>query len=201
MRLADAEPTGRDSPVPAPGCLGIELDRANLSVCLPEGVQLDPGGIGKGFAADLVALELIASGCERVCVNVGGDVRVAGAADPAGWIVAIEDPRLRGAEIARVALQAGAVASTSRRARVWRLDGVEHHHLIDPATGQQGDGAYIGVSVIAGECWWADALCKAVYLAGEAEAATVLVAGGAVGIMVRPDGRVHGSPGIAEFLR
>lgn len=43
-------------------------------------MRIDLGGIGKGYAADLIAAELIAAGAEGVSVNLGGDLRVAGVA-------------------------------------------------------------------------------------------------------------------------
>src|SRR5260370_21488006 len=60
------------------GCAGIELDAALCAVRLPAGVGFDPGGIGKGLAADLVVDELLASGASGACVHLGGDTRVAG---------------------------------------------------------------------------------------------------------------------------
>src|SRR5579871_32055 len=46
----------------APGCRGILLDRDLRTVFLPPGVGFDPGGIGKGLAADLVVALLMAKG-------------------------------------------------------------------------------------------------------------------------------------------
>ena len=58
------------------GCTDIVVRDA--SVRLPPGVGFDPGGIGKGLAADLVVAEVMAGGAEGVCVNLGGDLRVRG---------------------------------------------------------------------------------------------------------------------------
>ena len=61
---------------------------------MPEGIGLDPGGIGKGLAADLAVRELRAAGTGGVLVALGGDIACAGRApDPAGWLVDIEDLR------------------------------------------------------------------------------------------------------------
>ena len=60
------------------GAHRIEVDDDAGTVRIPDGVGFDPGGIGKGLAADLVAEELVELGAAGVCVNVGGDVRVAG---------------------------------------------------------------------------------------------------------------------------
>src|SRR5262249_52138131 len=85
-------------PDAAPGddrCLGaplIEVDPVAGLVRVPAGVGFDPGGIGKGLAADVVAREL-ADRVDGLCVNIGGDLRLLGAA-PEGpaWGVEVEDP-------------------------------------------------------------------------------------------------------------
>src|SRR5262249_59958631 len=61
------------------GCAGIHVDEQVDVVRLPAGVGFDPGGIGKGYAADRVVGRLMSRGARGACVNVGGDIRVAGA--------------------------------------------------------------------------------------------------------------------------
>ncbi len=51
-----------DEATPTPGCGGIELDATVGAIRLPPGVAIDLGGIGKGRAADLLALELVERG-------------------------------------------------------------------------------------------------------------------------------------------
>ena len=73
----------------APGLDRVVRSREKRTVCLPIGVRLDPGGIGKGLAADVVARELVASGAAGATVNVGGDIRMIGVPDSSrGWVVA-----------------------------------------------------------------------------------------------------------------
>jgi ApbE family len=116
------------------GWAGVVVDAAGSSVALPAGVGLDPGGIGKGCAADLVAEELRAAGAAGVSVNLGGDLRVEGRAPGGGsWVVGIEQP-LRPGPAATVTLARGAVATSSRVRRAWGRAGDRRHHLIDPAT-------------------------------------------------------------------
>ena len=106
--------TGRD----VPGCDGVHVDRAVGTVRLPDGVQLDLGGIGKGAAVDR-AIELLRPLVRGAIVDLGGDLRVWG--DPPndrGWSVAVEDVRT-GAEAARLWLAAGAVATSTTQRRRW----------------------------------------------------------------------------------
>jgi FAD:protein FMN transferase len=146
----------------APGCGGIVLDAATRSVTLPSGVTLDPGGIGKGLAGDIVARELLAAGAEGVMVDLGGDVRVAGV-PPSGdsWAIAIADPHDDDRDLTLLRLLDGAVATSSTLHRAWNIgDGATAHHLIDPATGRSRNGRIVAVTVVAGEGWWAEVSTK-----------------------------------------
>jgi thiamine biosynthesis lipoprotein len=144
----------------------IEVDDRAGTVRLPPGVGFDPGGIGKGLAADLVVRELLAEGAEGACVNVGGDVRVRGPAPDGGeWRIGIEDPR-GGPPLAVVGLSDGAVATSSRARRRWLGDGGELHHLVDPLTGTSACTPVLAASVVAAEGWRAEVLAKAAFLDG-----------------------------------
>ena len=60
---------------------------------LAAGTGFDPGGIGKGLAADIVCREMRQAGADGVCVNLGGDVRVSGTSpDGPAWTIGVEHP-------------------------------------------------------------------------------------------------------------
>ncbi len=91
---------GRDSreataplPAAAPGLAGITLDTTASTVTLPAGTRFDPGGIGKGYAADLLCAQLRAGGAAGACVNIGGDLRASGTPPRGGpWMIAVPIP-------------------------------------------------------------------------------------------------------------
>lgn len=171
----------------------IEIDETLGRVALPKGARFDPGGIGKGLAADFVVDELRALGAAGVCVNLGGDVRVSGVApDSESWLVAVrdcgdDDP------IAMLSLADGAVATTSRSRRRWQSTaGDEFHHIIDPDTGTSAHTPVLHATAVASKGWQAEVLSKVAFLdrsAGinlaEQVGATALVAT-AFGIAVGP---------------
>lgn len=162
------------------------------SVRLEPGTGFDPGGIGKGLAADLLVADLIDAGAEGASVNVGGDLRVAGRAPTDdGWVVAVEDPWEPGHELGRCALRSGAVATSSRCDRTWRRDGVEHHHLVDPRTGRSARTGLAAVTVVAGEGWLAEVVTKAAFVAGRDGAAEVVRSTGTAAWLVADDGSVE----------
>ena len=165
-------------------------------VRLPAGVGIDVGGIGKGLAADLVARELLESGAAGALVNLGGDVRVVGDPPTAdGWVVEIEDPLEPDNAIARLSLRDGGVATSSTRRRRWTRANQAMHHIVDPGTGQPTSGALIGVTVVAPTASWAEALTKAVMVAGDL---TPVHDATATAIAVSGDGTRLASPELQE---
>jgi FAD:protein FMN transferase len=181
-----------------PACDGIETGPG--WVRLPAGSGFDPGGIGKGLAADIVVAELMAAGASGACVNLGGDLRVAGEGPGGGtWTVAVEHPASP-EPIARLGLADGAVATSTTLRRRWRVGGELRHHLIDPRTGAPSATGVDLAAVVTGQAWVAEVLAKAVLLAGWRGAPAVLAGTGAEALTVAVGGRICTTPGLSAFL-
>lgn len=194
-RLPGAPPRRR----PAWRWRAIAVDPAASTVTLPGGVGFDPGGIGKGYAADLVVAELLRQGAAGVCANLGGDLRVEGK-PPVGrcWRVAIEHPLWR-RPAATVGLHGGAVATSSRTRRAWGPPDDRRHHLIDPTTGLPAQTGVAAASVIAAQAWQAEVLAKALFLGGLGDGFALLDRYGCDGLLIDDHGAVHQSPGFCRF--
>lgn len=154
---------------PAPGMSAVVVDTADSTVTLPQGIGLDPGAIGKGLAADIVAAELVSAGAHRVLVNLGGDIAVAGPADDdTPWHIGVEDERARrGSDerLDRVLAVAGpraGVATSTTMKRRWAQG--RRHHVIDPRTGNVSTGDLAQVTVVAGSASEAEVLATAALL-------------------------------------
>jgi thiamine biosynthesis lipoprotein len=217
----DLGPAGGDTPSPlTSGAAGIGIDGDRVR--LPAGVGFDPGGIGKGLAADLVVAELLAAGAAGACVNLGGDLRLAGRppagpsgdappadglagdAPPAGrppaWTVAVEHPAAS-EPLALLGLEDGAVATSTTLRRRWTAPGGEvRHHLIDPWTGAPSTSDLTLAAVVAADAWAAEVLAKAVLLRGSAQAFDLVAGLGADALTVDAHGVVRATPGLAAFL-
>lgn len=179
----------------------MQVDRVRGSVRLPDGVMLDPGGIGKGLAADIVADELRRAGAAGALVNVGGDLRVCGRAPfSGGWLVGIEDPFDRAKRIAVHRLGDGGVATTTPVHRRWSRPGHPFHHVIDPRTGAPPPTDVASVTVLASHAWQAEVVAKAAALAGASEGVDLIDDLGLSGIVVSVDRRVMLSSRVGAFL-
>jgi FAD:protein FMN transferase len=124
---------------------------------LDDGVRLDFGGIGKGYAADRAAEVLAIAG--PCLVNAGGDIAVRDGA----WPIAVQTAT----GSLTVELTSGALATSGRDRRRWQRGGRELHHIIDPATGTSADGDLDRITVVASDAVAAEVWAKALFLAGE----------------------------------
>jgi thiamine biosynthesis lipoprotein len=142
---------------------------------LPAGTALDPGGIGKGLAADLVVEEIETKFGRGSLVSIGGDVSVGGdGPEGLGWRVVVLDP-MRQAPIAEVRLARGGVATSSTKLRRFAEPDSDrmHHHLLDPATLAPIANGTAGATVIAGSAAWAEILTKLLMVGGRSALTTL----------------------------
>ena len=177
----------------------IRTDRSAGTVELPTAVGFDPGGIGKGFAADLVVERLMLDGAEGACVNLGGDVRVEGQAPDGGaWAVGIRDP-FGPATTTVVGLRSGAVATSTRTRRTLGAPAARRHHLIDPSSGRPAWNGLASATVIAAEGWQAEVLAKAAFVAGPGAGIDLLERAGIDGLTVDDGGTVRCTAGFGRL--
>jgi thiamine biosynthesis lipoprotein len=197
--LVAGEVTTLDEPVAVLGLAGLDVVPAINAVTLPPGVSFDPGGIGKGLAADLISALLLEAGAAGALVNLGGDLRARGRGpDPEGWVITVPDPLDPAEELLRLTIPEGAVATSSRLERRWRTSDGEAHHLIDPATGRPVETDVVALTVVASEAWWAEALSKALFLAGPAGLVEI---DDVHAVLVTADGRRHATSDLEATLR
>ena len=195
-------------------CDAIELDADERTVRLPAGTMLDPGGIGKGLACDLVAAQLLAGGAAGALVDLGGDVRVTGESpDGTCWTIAVDDAFVdpygdeRADEVSRLHLLDGVVATSSTLRRRWEHDDpADHrrrtvHHLLDPHTGQPADTGIVAATVVAADAVTADVVAKAALVAGRLEGPAIIDALDTAGLLVTESGDLLATSNLARFTR
>jgi thiamine biosynthesis lipoprotein len=169
--LTAVAPTGTVVRVPIPGWRRIELDAPGRRVRIAPGVRVDLGATAKARTADRAAAEITARTGSGCLVSLGGDIAVAGPAPDGGWRIRVEDvtgdpeaPPTGPCTV--VTIRDGALATSSTRARRWRRDGVELHHLLDPRTGLPPRRWWRTVSVAAGSCVDANTVSTAAVVRG-----------------------------------
>ncbi len=179
----------------------ITLDTDRSVVALPVGTSLDPGGIGKGLAADIVIDELLAAGARGALVEVGGDLAVGGLS-PTGtsWLIAVREGPLDDASRTVLRLTSGGVATSTTRRRTWFSNSDKrHHHLIDPATMRPSTTGARTCSVVAGSAAMAEAFTKVAF-ATDPSSALEEFNGRGLGAQIMTDtGQAHTSHAWSRF--
>ena len=122
-------------------------------ITLPEGMEIDFGGVGKEYAVDRVADWAAAQTACPVLVNFGGDLRCTGAQPEAGaWLVGIESVEQFGEAARRIELKSGALATSGDARRHIELEGRRYGHIFDARTGWPAPDAPRSITVAASTC-------------------------------------------------
>jgi FAD:protein FMN transferase len=140
-------------------------------VRIAPGVRVDLGATAKARTADLAAAEIAERTGGGCLVSLGGDIAVAGPPPDGGWPIRVEDvtgdPEAPpSGPCSVVTIRDGGLATSSTRARRWRRNGVELHHLLDPRTGLPPERSWRTVSAAAGTCVDANTVTTAVIVRG-----------------------------------
>ncbi|MEY2698653.1 MAG: hypothetical protein RL720_609 [Actinomycetota bacterium] len=182
-----------------PGNLaGIEF--TDDTVIVPLGTTLDPGGIGKGFAADLIAEFALAHGAFGVMAELGGDIVVLGdAPDGVAWRLGVENPFDESEHVCIVRLQRGAIATSSQLKRRFGDESAQTHHLIDPLTQVSAHSPAQTVTVIASSGARAEALTKRGFVESHETYLNWLPTVGAAGLIILADGSQQQSPNWSTY--
>ena len=173
--------------------IATSIDVENSAITLPTGLTLDPGGLGKGLAADIVASELRELGAEGVCISIGGDIRCAGIGPIDGaWSIPVASPFVASEVLATATLFDGAIATSSLDAKTWSVGNKAMHHVLNPKTGlplQRLPDQVVQSTVIGAEAVWAEVFATVVLVAGAVEGFTQVEAAGLAALAVFADGR------------
>jgi len=152
------------------GYMSLELDADTSTAWFQkDGMKVDLGAVGKGYAVDRAVAILRDSGIERAIVDAGGDLRLLGGKPGKGtWRIGIRHPRKPGKLLVSLDLADASIVTSGDYERFFVADGKRYHHLIDPATGQPARGCQ-NVTVIAVKAAEADALATAAFVMGARE--------------------------------
>ncbi len=173
----------------APSSLEIEIDGTSLYSRNPA-VQLDFGGVAKGYAVDIASDMLRAQGIDSAIINAGGDLRAIGSHGDRPWKIAVRAPG--GGVLGSLETGPDESVFTSGVYERFRQENEKRYpHILDPRSGWPVQ-ELTSVTVIAGEGLLADAAATALTVAGLDDWSGVAKALGLDQVMiVDGSGRVH----------
>jgi thiamine biosynthesis lipoprotein len=146
----------------------VVLDRQNGTVhFLKAGVELDPGGIGKGYAVDRMIEKLKEQGIQSAMISAGSSSIYGLGAPPndTGWTVKIRNPRSYRETVAEVKLNDDSLSTSADYEKFFEADGKMYGHIMDPRTGYPAEGV-LSVSVRAPRTIDSEAWTKPFFILG-----------------------------------
>src|SRR5579871_596707 len=144
----------------------LRLDpHARTAQLLMPGMQLDLGGIGKGYADDCAQQTLRRYGISRALVQAGGDIVVSGPPPgQAGWKIQVANAS-KAANAPLLLFSNTAISTSGDDEQFVEIDGKRYSHIVDPRTGQALTDR-IAVTIIARDGLTSDGLSTAVSVLG-----------------------------------
>lgn len=161
--------------VPSDDELDVLLEKVDYSkilleentVTVPDGMELDLGGIAKGYTSDRLMELFQREGVHSAIVSLGGNVQAFGRKpDGSLWRVAIQDPEKPDSYIGSLSIENMAVVTSGSYQRYFERDGVTYHHIIDPSEGRPADNGLSSVTIITESGMLGDALSTALFVLG-----------------------------------
>ena len=171
------------------GCITLEGNEARL----PAGMEIDLGGIAKGYIADRVAELLREGGAETALLNFGGNiVTTAPKPDGSPWRIGLQSPGGAWGEDywAVTELGAGTVVTSGVYERGFELGGKRYHHILDPRTGYPAESGLLSVTIRGSESMTADGLATAALVLGAEKGIALASRFGCQAIALCEDDRV-----------
>ncbi len=185
----------------------IRINEEDSEVYLEvRGMELDLGGIAKGYAADRAIEVIKGMGIKAALVAVAGDIRGFGLR-PNGqpWHIGIQDPRPPDdnpdSVFATLYLRDMAISTSGDYQRFFIKDGKRYHHIIDPKTGYPSESSIISASVIADRGFMTDGLSTAMFIFPPERAITLLESLGVDGVIVDINKRVYLTEGLEGKIK
>jgi len=145
------------------------LDTAKQTVSFDRsGVNLDPGGIGKGYAVDRMVDVLKQKGISIALVSASGSsIYGLGAppTEPRGWKIEIRDPKNERLSVAEVFLKNESLSTSGNYEKFFKAEGRIYAHIMDPRTGYPAQGM-LSVSLLTPRTIDSEAWAKPFFING-----------------------------------
>jgi FAD:protein FMN transferase len=173
-------------------------------------VQLDFGGIGQGYGADVITEFLKSKGINDMLVELGGEGMAIGRnlKTDKPWTIGILDPNSTLDNQffkAYITLENKSFTTSGNYFNYREVDGKKYSHTIDPITGFPAQHAILSASIFSADCTTADAWDTALMVMGHERAIELLKQHpeiDALLIYTSPQGKMetYNTPGIASHL-
>lgn len=170
----------------------IILDEKAGTVSVPENVEIDLGGIAKGYAGKKAAEKLRSMGVESALLNLGGNIQTVGSKpDGSAWGVSICNPENSSEQLCRIEVVDKAVVTSGGYQRYFEDKGKKYHHIINPKNGCPVENGLTSVTVVDEDGMLCDALSTTLFVLGRDKALEYCEKYGVEAILITDDKKIY----------
>lgn len=154
-------------------CNILDLDGTTATLRQAD-MEVDLGGIAKGYAAGQAEQVIRDHGIESALLDLGHNITVIGSKpDGNAWRIAVQDPVDSDSMVGVLSLRDCSAVTSGGYQRYFEQDGQIYHHIIDPRTGYPAASGIVSATVVCPDPGLADILSTAVFVLGVEDALTL----------------------------
>jgi FAD:protein FMN transferase len=162
-----------------------------------EGMRIDLGGIGKGYAVDRGIAILQGRGIQHALVSAGGDSRIIGDRMGRPWMIGIRNPDDKQKVVTRIPIVNSAMSTSGDYERYFDEGGIRYHHIIDPRTGHSASKVR-SATILGPTATETDGMSKTAFVLGPEKALEIINRMPQYdAVFVTPEGKILYSNGLA----
>lgn len=183
------------------GSDALTLDGTEASLT-KSGMEVDLGGIAKGYAAGQAEQILRDRGVTSALLDLGHNITVIGSKpDGSAWRIAVQDPADASGTVGVLSLRDLSAVTSGGYQRHFEQDGQIYHHIIDPRTGYPARSGILSATVICSDPALGDLLSTAAFVLGAEDALALWrTEGGFDLLLVTEENTVIVTEGVADLF-
>ncbi|MFD3157152.1 FAD:protein FMN transferase [Haloimpatiens sp. FM7330] len=164
-----------------------------------KGMEIDLGGIAKGYAADKLKKIIKDRGITSAFINLGGNVDVIGnKTDGSPWKIGIQNPiKDKGQYMGILTVSDKSIVTSGNYERYFIKNNKRYHHIFDIKTGYPAEKGLISATIVSDNSIDGDALSTSAYVLGLDKAINLIESlNGIEGIFITKDKKVYVTSGL-----
>lgn len=189
----------------------VKINVETKTLVKPKELQIDLGGIGKGFIIDKISNFLKSKNYNDFCVDAGGDMYLAGKDIENKynyWAIELEDPFLAledkridiSVEFPTLIISNKAIATSGTNKRRWLYENKEKNHIINPQSATSLINELICTTVIGDYTVFADIMAKVLLIKGTGEGMKYCNENNIAGIFVTKTKEIYFSDAAQKYV-
>lgn len=150
----------------------VVIDETEKRVTIPKNMEIDLGGIGKGYSANKIRDYLTSENINHAIINLGGNILLIGSKSKSDdWTIGLQDPNKdAGLSYILLSLSNTSIVTSGTYERFFEKDGIRYHHILSSKTLYPAQSDIISSTIISKNSTLCDVLSTTCFVLGSQKA-------------------------------